>query len=64
MICDELSIYRDKIYAHSSRDCKSVRCQCSYGLQAYQVGELSAIKVSPRKIVIKIEALEKYINRK
>lgn len=28
------------------------------------LGELSAIKVSPRKTVIKAKVLEKYINRK
>lgn len=29
-----------------------------------RLGELPAIKVSPRKTVIKAEVLEKYINRK
>lgn len=36
VIYDKYSIHRDKIYAHSSGNCKSIGRKCSYGLQAYK----------------------------
>ena len=32
-IYEKFSVYRNKIYAYSSRDCKGIICKYSYGLQ-------------------------------